>query len=152
MRTFDLSPLYRSTIGFDRFGSMLDQLLSGDTPVPSYPPYNIEKTGEDTYRITLAVAGFGEDDLNIEIKDQSLTVTAKKREVAEDEQLHYLHRGIAERGFERRFQLADHMKVTAAGLENGMLHVDLVREVPEALKPRTIAITNGGKAARTIEG
>ncbi len=152
MRTFDLSPLYRSTIGFDRFGSMLDQLLSGDTPVPSYPPYNIEKTGEDTYRITLAVAGFGEDDLNIEIKDQSLTVTAKKREVAEDEQPHYLHRGIAERGFERRFQLADHMKVTAAGLENGMLHVDLVREVPEALKPRTIAITNGGKAARTIEG
>ncbi len=152
MRTFDLSPLYRSTIGFDRFGSMLDQLLSGDTPVPSYPPYNIEKTGEDTYRITLAVAGFGEDDLNIEIKDQSLTVTANKREVAEDEQPHYLHRGIAERGFERRFQLADHMKVTAAGLENGMLHVDLVREVPEALKPRTIAITNGGKAARTIEG
>ncbi len=152
MRTFDLSPLYRSTIGFDRFGSMLDQLLSGDTPVPSYPPYNIEKTGEDTYRITLAVAGFGEDDLNIEIKDQSLTVTTKKREVAEDEQPHYLHRGIAERGFERRFQLADHMKVTAAGLENGMLHVDLVREVPEALKPRTIAITNGGKAARTIEG
>jgi molecular chaperone IbpA len=152
MRTFDLSPLYRSTVGFDRFGSMLDQLLSGDTPVPSYPPYNIEKTGEDTYRITLAVAGFGEDDLDIEIKDQSLTVTAKKREVAEDEQPHYLHRGIAERGFERRFQLADHMKVTAAGLENGMLHIDLAREVPEALKPRTIAITNGGKAARTIEG
>ena len=152
MRNFDLSPLYRSTIGFDRLGSMLDQLMSGDTPAPSYPPYNIEKTGEDTYRITLAVAGFGEDDLNIEIKDQSLTVTTKKREVAEDEQPHYLHRGIAERGFERRFQLADHMKVTAAGLENGMLHVDLVREVPEALKPRTIAITNGGKAARTIEG
>jgi molecular chaperone IbpA len=156
MRNFDLSPLYRSTVGFDRLGSMLDQLMSGDTPAPSYPPYNIEKTGEDAYRISIAVAGFGEDDLNIEVKDQGLTVTAKKREAAEDEQPHYLHRGIAERGFERRFQLADHMKVTAAGLENGLLHVDLVREVPEALKPRTIAITNGGtnggKTARTIEG
>ncbi len=156
MRTFDLSPLYRSTVGFDRFGSMLDQLLSGDSPAPSYPPYNIEKTGEDAYRITLAVAGFGDDDLNIEVKDQGLTVTAKKRETAEDEQVQYLYRGIAERGFERRFQLADHMKVTGAGLENGLLHIDLAREVPEALKPRTIAIgKNGGKKAkvgRTIEG
>ncbi len=152
MRNFDLSPLYRSTVGFDRLGSMLDQLMSGDAPAPSYPPYNIEKTGEDAYRISIAVAGFGEDDLNIEVKDQGLTVTAKKREAAEDEQPHYLHRGIAERGFERRFQLADHMKVTGAGLENGLLHIDLVREVPEALKPRTIAITNGSGAARTIEG
>ena len=156
MRTFDLSPLYRSTVGFDRFGSMLDQLLSGDTPVPSYPPYTIEKTGEDAYRISLAVAGFGDDDLNIEIKDQGLTITAKKRPVtgdmAKDEQPQYLHRGIAERGFERRFQLADHMKVTAAGLENGLLHIDLVREVPEALKPRTVDITNGVKTAPTIEG
>ncbi len=152
MRNFDLSPLYRSTVGFDRLGSMLDQLLSGDAPVPSYPPYNIEKTGEDAYRISIAVAGFGDDDLNIEVKDQGLTVTAKKREVAEDKQPHYLHRGIAERGFERRFQLADHMKVTGAALENGLLHIDLMREVPEALKPRTVAITNGGKASRTIEG
>ena len=156
MRNFDLSPLYRSTVGFDRLGSMLDQLLSGDTPVPSYPPYNIEKTGEDAYRISIAVAGFGDDDLNIEVKDQGLTVTAKKREVAadmpEDKQPHYLHRGIAERGFERRFQLADHMKVIGAALLNGLLHIDLVREVPEALKPRTVAITNGGKPARTIEG
>ena len=152
MRTFDLSPLYRSTVGFDRLGSMLDQLMSGDTPAPGYPPYNIEKTGEDAYRISIAVAGFGDDDLNIEVKDQGLTVTAKKREVADDKQPQYLHRGIAERGFERRFQLADHMKVTAAGLENGLLHIDLVREVPEALKPRTIAITNDGKTARTIEG
>jgi len=159
MRNFDLSPLYRSTVGFDRLGSMLDQLLSGDTAAPSYPPYNIEKTGEDAYRISIAVAGFGDDDLNIEVKDQGLTVTAKKREVAadmtEDKQPHYLHRGIAERGFERRFQLADHMKVTGAALLNGLLHIDLVREVPEALKPRTIAITNGGTigggAARTIE-
>ena len=156
MRNFDLSPLYRSTVGFDRLGSMLDQLMSGDTPAPSYPPYNIEKTGEDAYRISIAVAGFGEDDLNIEVKDQGLTVTAKKREVtadnAGDKQPRYLHRGIAERGFERRFQLADHMKVTGAALENGLLHIDLVREVPEALKPRTVAITNGGKPARTIEG
>jgi len=152
MRNFDLSPLYRSTVGFDRLGSMLDQLLSGDAPVPSYPPYNIEKTGEDAYRISIAVAGFGDDDLNIEVKDQGLTVTAKKREVAEDKQPHYLHRGIAERGFERRFQLADHMKVTGAALENGLLHIDLMREVPEALKPRTVAITNGGKDSRTIEG
>ncbi len=152
MRNFDLSPLYRSTVGFDRLGSMLDQLMSGDTPAPSYPPYNIEKTGEDAYRISIAVAGFGEGDLNIEVKDQGLTITAKKREVAEDKQPHYLHRGIAERGFERRLQLADHMKVTGAALENGLLHVDLVREVPEALKPRSIAITNGGKRARAIEG
>ena len=152
MRNFDLSPLYRSTVGFDRLGSMLDQLMSGDVSAPSYPPYNIEKTGEDAYRISIAVAGFGEDDLNIEVKDQSLTITAKKREVADDKQPRYLHRGIAERGFERRFQLADHMKVTAAALVNGLLHIDLVREVPEALKPRTVAITNGGKAARTIEG
>ena len=152
MRNFDLSPLYRSTVGFDRFGSMLDQLMSGDAPAPSYPPYNIEKTGEDAYRISIAVAGFGDDDLNIEIKDQGLTVTAKKRDVTEEKQAHYLHRGIAERGFERRFQLADHMKVTGAALENGLLHIDLVREVPEALKPRTVTIVNGGKTTRTIEG
>jgi molecular chaperone IbpA len=156
MRNFDLTPLYRSTVGFDRFGPMLDQLLSGDAPAPSYPPYNIEKTGDDAYRITLAVAGFGEDDLNIEVKDQSLTVTAKKHDVAEDKQAQFLYRGIAERGFERRFQLADHMRVTGAGLENGLLHIELVREVPEALKPRTIAIGNGSsnrrQAARTIAG
>ena len=150
MRNFDLSPLYRSTVGFDRFGSMLDQLLSGDAPAPSYPPYNIEKTGEDAYRITLAVAGFGEDDLNIEVKDQGLTVTAKKREAADDKQATFLYRGIAERGFERRFQLADHMKVTGAELANGLLHIELVREVPEALKPRTIAIGKNGKLAKSI--
>ncbi len=149
MRNFDLSPLYRSTVGFDRFGSMLDQLLAGDTSAPSYPPYNIEKTGEDSYRISLAVAGFGEDDLSIEVKDQGLTVTAKKRDVAEDKAKTYLHRGIAERGFERRFQLADHMKVGGADLRNGLLHIDLVREIPEALKPRTIAIGKNG--AKTIE-
>jgi len=150
MGNFDITPLYRSTVGFDRFGSMLDQLLSGDTAAPSYPPYNIEKLGEDAYRITLAVAGFGEEDLYIEVKDQGLTVTAKKREVAEDKQPTFLYRGIAERGFERRFQLADHMKVTGARLENGLLHVDLVREIPEALKPRTISITSNGKAPKKI--
>jgi len=152
MRNFDLSPLYRSTVGFDHLGSMLDQLMSGDAAAPSYPPYNIEKTGEDAYRISIAVAGFGEGDLNIEVKDQSLTITAKKREAAGDVQPQVLYRGIAERGFERRFQLADHMKVIGAGLSNGLLHIDLVREVPEALKPRTIAITNGRTARRTIKG
>jgi molecular chaperone IbpA len=151
MRALDLSPLYRSTVGFDRFGSMLDQLLTGDTSAPGYPPYNIEKTGEDAYRISLAVAGFGEDDLNIEVNNQTLTVTARKREAAEDKAKSFLYRGIAERGFERRFQLADHMKVTGAALENGLLHVDLMREVPEALKPRTIAITSNGRKAQTIE-
>ena len=144
MRHLDLSPLYRSTVGFDRLGSRLDQLLTGGDTAPSYPPYNIEKTGDDAYRISLAVAGFGEGDLNIELKDQSLTVTAKKRETAEEQGKTYLYRGIAERGFERRFQLADHMKVTGAALENGLLHVELVRNVPEAMKPRTIAIKSAG--------
>jgi len=156
MRNLDLSPLYRSTVGFDRLGSMLDQLLTGDSSAPTYPPYNIEKTGEDAYRITLAVAGFGESDLNIEVKDQGLTVTARKQEAADERKATYLYRGIAERGFERRFQLADHMKVTGAALMNGLLHIDLVREIPEALKPRTISITSGGKAGgvkapRTID-
>ena len=151
MRNFDLSPLYRSTVGFDRLAGMLDQIMAGDAPSPGYPPYNIEKTGEDAYRITLAVAGFGEDDLNIEVKDQTLTVTARKREMEQDKQPTYLYRGIAERGFERRFQLADHMKVTGAGLENGLLHVELVREVPEALKPRQIAISSAQGTRQAIE-
>ena len=149
MRTFDLSPLYRSTVGFDRLAGMLDQLMAGDAPAPSYPPYNIEKTGENAYRITVAVAGFGEEDLNVEVTNQQLTITAHKREVEEEKRPAYLHRGIAERGFERRFQLADHVRVTGADLVNGLLHVDLVREVPEQLKPRTIAI-NGGNG-RTVE-
>ena len=153
MRTIDLSPLYRSTVGFDRLASMLDQVMSGDVAAPSYPPYNIEKTGEDAYRITLAVAGFGESDLNVEIKDQVLTITARKQEKEDAPQPVYLHRGIAERGFERRFQLADHVRVEGAQLVNGLLHVDLVREVPEALKPRTIAIsTSAGSEQKVIEG
>lgn len=140
MRNLDLSPLYRSTVGFDRLGAMLDQLLSGEASVPSYPPYNIEKLDGDHYRISIAVAGFRDGDLAVEVKDQTLTVTAKRREAPEDRQPVYLYRGIAERGFERRFQLADHVKVTGARLEYGLLHIDLVREVPEALKPRTIPI------------
>ena len=152
MRTFDLSPLYRSTVGFDRLAGMLDQIMTGDAPSQSYPPYNIEKTGEDTYRISIALAGFGEDDLNIEVKDAQLTVTAKKREVEGAEKPVYLHRGIAERGFERRFQLADHVRVSGAELQNGLLHIDLVREVPEALKPRTIAINTTRSQHATIEG
>ena len=150
MRTFDLSPLYRSTVGFDRLAGMLDQLMAGDAPAPSYPPYNIEKTGDNAYRISVAVAGFGEEDLNVEVKNQQLTITAHRREVEGEQRPTYLHRGIAERGFERRFQLADHVRVSGAELVNGLLHVDLVREVPEELKPRTIAIknTDGG---RTVE-
>ena len=151
MRNFDFSPLYRSTVGFDRMAGLMDQLMAGDAPAPSYPPYNIEKTGENAYRISIAVAGFGEDDLNIEVKDLSLTVTAKKAETEEGDKPVYLHRGIAERGFERRFQLADHVRVSGAELVNGLLHIDLVREVPEALKPRTIAIRNGASTQATIE-
>jgi molecular chaperone IbpA len=145
MRNFDLSPLYRSTVGFDRLAGMLDQLMAGDAPAPTYPPYNIEKTGENAYRITVAVAGFGDGDLNVEVKNQQLTITAAKRETEGDHKPVYLHRGIAERGFERRFQLADHVRVNGAELVNGLLHVDLVREVPEELKPRTIAIKATGE-------
>ena len=140
MRTFDLSPLYRSTVGFDRFATMLDQVLSADMPQPSYPPYNIEKTGEDDYRITLAVAGFSEADLDIEAREGVLVVKGAISRAEDAETPTYLHRGIAERSFERRFQLADHVRANGAVIENGLLHVDLVREVPEALKPRRIEI------------
>jgi len=153
MRTIDLTPLYRSTVGFDRMASMLDQVMAGEGAAPGYPPYNIEKTGEDSYRITLAVAGFAEDELGVEVRDQVLTVTAKKRQTEDDRARTYLHRGIAERGFERRFQLADHVRVEGAELVNGLLHVDLRREVPEALRPRTIEIARrDGDEARRIEG
>ena len=151
MNTFDLSPLFRSTIGFDRLNRLLESAARVDDAAPSYPPYNIEAVDEDSYRIVMAVAGFGEDDLSVTVEQDRLTV-AGKLDDTKDEGVRHLHRGIAERGFERRFQLADHMKVTAAALVNGLLHIDLVREVPEALKPRTVAITNGGKPARTIEG
>ena len=145
MRSFDLSPLYRSTVGFDRVFSLLDQLTSPEAG-QTYPPYNIERTGEDTYRVTLAVAGFAAPDLNIEVKEGTLTVKGEK---ANDEKpaSDVLYRGIAGRAFERRFQLADHVEVTGAALENGLLHVDLVRQIPEAMKPRTIAI---GAAKPTV--
>jgi molecular chaperone IbpA len=145
MRHFDLTPLYRSTIGFDRLGSLLDTLSSFEGEAPSYPPYNIERVGENDYRISMAVAGFGENDLTIEVKENTLSLRGAKQ--IEQEDTTFLHRGIASRSFERRFQLADHVVVKGATLENGLLHVDLVRELPEAMKPRTITIeTKSDKA------
>lgn len=142
MRTFDLAPLYRSTVGFDRLFSMLDQLGGAET-TSTYPPYNIERTGEDAYRITIAVAGFTEADLSIEAKENTLSVRGEKRE-KEEKKGELLFQGIAAHSFERRFQLADHVEVKGASLENGLLHIDLVREIPEAMKPRHIPI-GGGK-------
>jgi molecular chaperone IbpA len=146
MRGFDLSPLYRSTVGFDRLFGMLDQVSN---PENGYPPYNIERTGEDTYRVTLAVAGFGESELNVEVKQNSLTVKGEKAAEQKTEN-EVLYRGIAGRTFERRFQLADHVVVKGANLQHGLLHIDLVRVIPEAMKPRTIAI-GGNAAPRNIE-
>ena len=145
MRHFDLSPLYRSTVGFDRLFNLLDQATSNET-APSYPPYNIERTAENAYRITIAVAGFGEGDLSIESKENALTVKGEKQLVEGAEKREVLLQGIAARAFERRFQLADYVQVTGASLENGLLHIDLVREIPEAKKPRQIAIGTGGSA------
>ncbi len=140
MRTFDFAPLHRATIGFDQIADMMDRVLTNDVAQPSYPPYNIEKTDADTYRISVAVAGFSENDLSVEVKENSLVVAGKK--AAEDKERSYLHRGIATRAFERRFALADHVRVTGASHENGMLNIDLKREVPEALKPRRIEISS----------
>jgi molecular chaperone IbpA len=141
MRTFDLAPLYRATVGFDQIADLMDRVLTADTGAQSYPPYNIEKTGEDAWRISVAVAGFAGDDLSVEQRENALVISARKAE-AEGERT-WLHRGIATRAFERRFHLADHVSVTGAVHENGMLHIDLTREVPEALKPRRIAIAGG---------
>jgi|EP00903_Cladosiphon_okamuranus_P015802 molecular chaperone IbpA len=138
MRNFDLAPLYRSTVGFDQLANMMDRVLSNEVAQPTYPPYNIEKLDQDAYRITIAVAGFTDADLAIEVKEHALIVSAKK---ADEDKRSYLHRGIATRAFERRFHLADHVKVTGATHADGLLHIDLVREVPEALKPRRIEIT-----------
>ena len=143
MRTFDLSPLYRSTVGFDRMFNLLDSMVGSDGAVPTYPPYNIERTGENAYRVTMAVAGFGQDDLSIESKENVLTVKGEKKASEEQKENEFLYRGIASRAFERRFQLADHVEVKGAALENGLLHVELVRNIPEAMKPRTIAINAG---------
>jgi molecular chaperone IbpA len=149
MRHFDLSPLYRSTIGFDRLGSLLDTLGAFEGDAPSYPPYNIERVGENEYRISMAVAGFGEQDLTIEVKENTLSIRGEKQ--TDVEETTFLHRGIAARSFERRFQLADHVVVKSAGLENGLLHVDLVRELPEAMKPRTIPIETKTDTPKVID-
>ena len=138
MRNFDLSPLYRSAIGFDRMANILDNLNRAEQSQPTYPPYNIELTGEDKYRITMAVAGFDRSEVNIEVNQNNLTVSANK--TAEEQTRTYLHQGIAARSFERRFQLADHVQVQSANYENGLLHIDLQRIVPEAMKPRNIPI------------
>ncbi|MGO4914127.1 Hsp20 family protein [Pseudogemmobacter sp. W21_MBD1_M6] len=138
MRNFDLTPLYRATVGFDQIADLMDRVLTNDVSQNTYPPYNIEKTADDAYRISLAVAGFSDDDLSIEVRESSLIVSGAK--ARDDTPRAYLHRGIATRAFERRFQLADHVRVTGATHADGMLNIDLVREVPEALKPRRIEI------------
>ncbi len=140
MRTIDLSPLHRFAVGFDRMQRQFDHLQRLDDTANTYPPYNIEAIDEDSYRVTLAVAGFTERDLDVTIKENTLYVTGKLDHT--EEQKKYLHQGIAGRTFERRFELADHIKVLGANLENGLLHVDLVREIPEEMKPRTIKISN----------
>lgn len=148
MRTFDFTPLYRSTIGFDHLTSLLDAVTQREQSQPSYPPYNIELLEKDKYRITMAVAGFVENELDIQSEKQTLTVRGKKAEEG-DKQRNYLHQGIAGRNFERVFQLADHVKVTGASLNNGLLDIELAREIPEAMKPRQIAIN--GKTTQLID-
>ena len=153
MRHVDFSPLYRSTVGFDRlFSSMLDTLASPEGSQSSYPPYNIERTGENAYRITMAVAGFDESELSIEAREHALTVKGEKSAEV-DKDVDYLYRGIAKRAFERRFQLADYVEVRGASLKNGLLHIDLVREIPETMKPRRIDIVaSKSEAPKAIEG
>lgn len=148
MRNFDLAPLYRATVGFDQIADMMDRVLSNDIAQPTYPPYNIEKTADDAYRISIAVAGFAESDLSVEVKEGALVVSAQKAE--DDSERSFLHRGIATRAFERKFQLADHVRVTGASHADGMLHIDLVREVPEALKPRRIEIASGDVVEKDV--
>jgi len=148
MRTFDFAPLYRSTVGFDRMFSLLDQLDEVERSAPAYPPYNIERTAENEYRISVAVAGFTEADLSIEAKENSLTIRGEKQ--PEEKTADVLYQGIAARAFERRFQLADHVAVKGASSENGLLHVDLVREIPEAMKPRSIPIAGSNKLPKAL--
>ena len=145
MRAFDFAPFYRSTVGFDRLFSMLDQAGGVEGSVPSYPPYNIERSGENAYRISVAVAGFTDTDLSIEAKENTLTIHGEKQSHDEEQTGEVLYRGIAARTFERNYQLADHVQVKVARLENGLLHVDLVREIPEAMKSRAIPIGTSGK-------
>lgn len=151
MRTFDLAPLYRATVGFDQIADLMDRVMTNDTGQTNYPPYNIEKTADDAWRISIAVAGFADTDLSVEVRENALIVTARKGE--DDSERRFLHRGIATRAFERRFHLADHVRVTGASHENGMLHVNLAREVPEALKPRRIEIATAPVSdANLVEG
>ena len=152
MRTFDFAPFYRSTVGFDGLFSMLDQLGGVDGAGPSYPPYNIERARENAYRISVAVAGFTAADLSIETEENRLTIRGEKQTNDEEKTGDVLYRGIAARTFERSFQLADYVKVKGAGLENGLLHVDLVREIPEAMKPRSIPIANSSKLLEVKSG
>ena len=149
MRNLDFAPLYRATVGFDRIADLMDRVLSNDVAQPTYPPYNIEKTAEDAYRISIAVAGFAPEELTVEVKDGSLHITARK--AADEAERNYLNRGIATRAFERRFALADHVRVSGAVHEHGMLHIDLVREMPEALKPRRIEIARANGATPVLE-
>ncbi len=151
MRHVDFSPLYRSTVGFDRLLTMLDSLAQPEQ-TQSYPPYNIERTGETTYRITMAVAGFEEAEISIEAREHALTVKGEKADEQDVDGAEFLYRGIAKRAFERRFQLAEHVEVTGASLRNGLLHIDLTREIPEAMKPRRIAISSdAGTEPKQIE-
>ena len=140
MRHFDFTPLYRATVGFDQIADMVDRVLTSDVQTSSYPPYNIEKIDKDAYLISVAVAGFSEADLSVEVKENSLVISAG---TADEEKKNYLHRGIASRSFKQQFQLADHVQVTGANHSDGMLHIELKREVPEALKPRQIPISRG---------
>ncbi|MEC8294680.1 MAG: Hsp20 family protein [Pseudomonadota bacterium] len=149
MRSFDFAPLYRASVGFDQIADMMDRVFTNDAPQPSYPPYNIEKTDENAYRISIAVAGFSESDLTVEVKENALIIAARKGEKG-DKAAQYLHRGIATRAFERRFTLADHVRVTGATHQDGLLHIELTREVPEALKPRRIAITTGAAFEKDV--
>jgi molecular chaperone IbpA len=151
MRTFDFAPLYRSTVGFDRLFSLLDQVGGGENGGPTYPPYNIERTGDNAYRITVAVAGFAEPELSLEVKENTLTIRGEKQVREDGEKNEVLYQGIAGRAFERRFQLADYVQVKGASLEHGLLHVDLEREIPEAKKPRQIKIGNGQATPRVVD-
>lgn len=140
MRSFDLTPLFRSTIGFDRFSDLIDTALRGDENIPSYPPYNIEKLSEDAYRIVLAVAGFKEQDITITVQENQLTVSAQQAEKTEGKEVNFLYKGIATRSFERKFNLADHVKVLGAQMSDGLLTIELKREIPESVKPRMVPI------------
>jgi len=149
MRTIDFTPLNHFAVGFDRMQRQLETMAHLDETTAAYPPYNIEVLSEDAYRITMAVAGFGLDDLDITVQDSQLTISGRVE--SDDEPVAYLHHGIATRAFERRFELADHLKVKSAGMDNGLLHIDLLREVPESLKPRKVAIKDIAPQSKAIE-